>query len=224
MITRYHNQLSLFWHRSLDQKQNTIHKIYRKETDRQNILHINSEHPISLKNSIQYSQVLSVKCTWSTTENFKIYCSELKQKFIEIGYKSDLLDKHISPVKNVDRNEILKEKVKEKPKQTCIPLTLTYNHFCPNISRVIQKHRNLIEVNESLKEIFNCQPIKAFRQNKNLKELIASNKTEKNKVKKRQIHKLKPGKCSSCLTNLKSLCCNCEKQQLLKINKPKEYI
>ena len=30
---------------------------------------------------------------------------------------------------------MLKEKVREKPKQKCIPLTLTYNHFCSNISK-----------------------------------------------------------------------------------------
>ena len=36
---------------------------------------------------------------------------------------------------------------------------------------------------------------------------MGSNKIEKSKVKKRQIQKLKPGKCSPCLTNLRSLCC-----------------
>ena len=98
-------------------------------------------------------------------ENFKRYCSELKQEFIEKGYKSDLLDKHISTVEKLDRNEMLKEKVREKPKQTCIPLTITYNRFCPNIGKVIQKHWNLLEINESLKEIFNFQTIAAFRRN-----------------------------------------------------------
>ena len=92
-------------------------------------------------------------------------------------------------------------------KQSCIPPTLTYNHFCPNNSKVIWKHWNLLEINESLKEIFNCHPITAFRRNKNLKQLIGSNKTEKGKVKKRQTQNLKPGKCSPCLTNLRSLCC-----------------
>ena len=51
-------------------------------------------------------------------------------------------------------NEMLKEKVREKPTQTCIPLTLTYNRFCPNISQVTLKHWNLLAINESLKEIF----------------------------------------------------------------------
>ena len=42
---------------------------------------------------------------------------------------------------------------------------------------------------------------------KSLNEFIGSNEIEKNKVKKRQIHKLKQGRCSPCLTKLRSLCC-----------------
>ena len=102
---------------------------------------------------------------------------------------------------------MLKKKVRQKPKQTCIPLTFSCNRFCPNIIKVIRKHWNLLEINESLKEIFNCQPITAFRRNKNLKELIGVNKVENNKVKKDKHMKLKPGKCYPCLTNLKSPCC-----------------
>ena len=83
-----------------------------------------TKHPIALKNSIRYSQVLRVKRTCSTIENFKLYCLKLKQKFIEKGYKSGFLDKHISIVEKLDGNEMLKEKVRENPKQTCIPLTL----------------------------------------------------------------------------------------------------
>ena len=61
---------------------------------------------------------------------FNLYCSKLKQIFFKKGHKSDLLDKDISTVEKPDRNEILKEKVWEKPKQTFIPLTLIYNRFC----------------------------------------------------------------------------------------------
>ena len=134
---------------------------------------------------------MRVKRTCSTIENFKFCCLELKQKFIEKRYKSDLQHKHISTVEKLNRNEMLKKKVKEKPKQTCIPVTLTYNCFCPNISKVIRKHWSLLELNESLKEIFNCQPITAFRWNKTLKELIGSNEIAKDKIKKRKIEKLK---------------------------------
>ena len=55
--------------------------------------------------------------------------------------------------------------------------------------------------------MFNCKSITVFRRNKNLKELIGSNKTKQKKKQsdKRQIQKLKAGKCCPCLTNLKSL-------------------
>ena len=48
---------------------------------------------------------------------------------------------------------------------------ITYNPFCSTISKVMRKHWNLLAINEYVKEIFNCQPITAFRQNKNLKKL-----------------------------------------------------
>ena len=35
--------------------------------------------------------------------------------------------------------------------------------------------------------MFNCEPITSFKQNKNINEFKGSNKTEKNKVKKRKI-------------------------------------
>ena len=76
-------------------------------------------------------------------------------------------------------------KGKSQPKQTRIPLTLIYNHFCPKISEIIEKSWNLPAINEiSLKEIFNCQPITTFMPNENLKELIGRKKIKKNKAKK----------------------------------------
>ena len=170
---------------------NYTQRFIGKEIDREYFLHINSKHLISLKNNIPYSQVLRVEHTRSTIKNFKLYCAEFKEKFIEKGYKSVLLDKHISTVEKLDGNKMSKEKVRKKQKQTCIPLTLTYNRFCLNISKVIRKYWNLLEINECLKEILNCQSITAFRPNKNLKELIGSDKIEKNKVKKKTITEIK---------------------------------
>ena len=78
MNARCHNQVSLFLTRKFISK--TTNYIFKKETDRQNFLQINSEHTTSLKNSISYSKVLRVKHTCSTVENFTLYCSELKEK------------------------------------------------------------------------------------------------------------------------------------------------
>ena len=61
--------------------------------------------------------------------------------------------------------------------------------------------------NKWISKRINRQSIASFRWNKILKELIGSNKVKKNKVKRRQLQKLKPGKCSLFLTNVRSLCC-----------------
>ena len=52
-------------------KNNKLHtKIFRKKTDCQTYLNINSEHPKSLKNSIPYSQALRIKRICSTKKDF----------------------------------------------------------------------------------------------------------------------------------------------------------
>ena len=65
----------------------------------------------------------------------------------------------------------------------------------------------MLSINVSLKDVFKQQPITAFKRNKNLKDLIGSNKIENNRVKKRKENLLKPGKCKPCLANSRTLCC-----------------
>ena len=125
---------------------------------------------------------------------------------------------------------MLKKRVREKPKQARIALTITSNRYCSNISKVmLLKNWNLLAINQSLIEIFNCEPITAFTQIKNLNELIRSNKiekkkVEKKKVKKRQIQKQKSGKYSPCLTNIKSLCCEQVRKATTSTNQKHVYI
>ena len=66
------------------------------------------------------------------------------------GYRPDLLDKHISAVEKFDQNEMLKEKVRDRSKQTRISRTLTYSQFYQYISKVIRKHWKFLTLNESL--------------------------------------------------------------------------
>ena len=67
-------------------KNNKLHtKIFRKKTDGQTFLNINSEHPKSLKNSIPYSQALRVKRICSTKKDFDHHSRELKERFLKQG-------------------------------------------------------------------------------------------------------------------------------------------
>ena len=135
-----------------------------------------------LKNSISYSQVLRALNAYAqrlTTSSF--IAQNLNKSLLTKDTNLTFLIKYQIPtLEKLDRNEMLKERITEKVKQTRIPLRLTYNRFCPN-SKLIRKHWNLLAINESLKEILTCQQITAFKRNKNLKEQIGSNKIEKNK-------------------------------------------
>ena len=58
-------------------------KIYRKQTNRQSFLHIDSEHPKSLKVSFPYIQAIRNKRICTTSQDFDYHCKELKQRFLE---------------------------------------------------------------------------------------------------------------------------------------------
>ena len=103
----------------------------------------------------------------------------------------------------MDRKETTLPQKKKKKKN---PLLLTYSRSLPNISKVVRKHWNILFMNKTFKEIFQNELVTAFRRNKNLKEIIGSNKIEHNKVKKHN-NITKKGKCSPCSANNTTLSC-----------------
>ena len=83
-------------------------KLYRKKTDLQTFLNINSEHPNSLKASIPYSQALRIKRICSKTTTFEYHLQELKERLVNQAYNKKSIDQQFSKVKKIDRNELLK--------------------------------------------------------------------------------------------------------------------
>ena len=79
--------------------------------------------------------------------------------------------------------ELLKKRDNATSKETKIPLASTYNQSLTNISKVFRKYWNILSVNKSFKQIFQNEPVTAFKSNKNLKELIDSYKVEYSKEK-----------------------------------------
>ena len=157
-------------------------EIYRKQTNRQSFLHINSEHPKSLKDSISCSQALQIERICTTSKDFEHYCKELKQRFLEQEHNSDLLENHIKKVEKLDKNELIKGNIKDTPITAHIHLAITCNRFLSNISKIIRKNWNILSVNKSPKKVFQNKPVTAFKRHKNPKELIGSNKIENNIV------------------------------------------
>ena len=104
-------------------------KTFRKKTDCQTFLNINSEHPKSLKNSISYSQTIQRKKLSSTKKNFDHHSRELKERFLRQGYDRKFIDEQLEKVGKLVRDNVLLEKDQEQQDSKRIPLILTYNNF-----------------------------------------------------------------------------------------------
>ena len=52
----------------------------------------------------------------------------------------------------------------------------------PNISNIIRKHWNILNIGRTLQWLFQEETITAFKTNRNLKELIVSNCIENGKI------------------------------------------
>ena len=123
------------------------------------------------------------------------------------GYDQKLVDEQLEKVEKFVRDDLLQEKDQEQQDPKRIPLILTYNRFLPNLTAVVRKNWNMFQTNKSLRELFQEQPITAFKRNKNIKEIIGGTRIENGKVKKFSIPSI-TGKCTPCLSGARTLCCN----------------
>ena len=76
----------------------------------------------------------------------------------------------------------------------------------PNISNVVRKHWNILNISRTLQGLFQEEPITAFIRNRNLKQLIVSTCIENRKVKRAK-NTFTIDKCFPCLSKTGNLCC-----------------
>ena len=83
----------------------------------------------------------------------------------------------------MDRNELLKQKTRDKETQNKTPLVLTYNCFLPNNSNIVRKYQNVVNISRTLQGLLQEEQITTFKRNRNLKDQIVSNCIESGEVK-----------------------------------------
>ena len=85
-------------------------------------------------------------------------------------------DHHFERVLSVDRKILLENKEKSST-QGNLPLVLTFYKTLPDIKNVIDKHWNILSINENLRKVFHKRSFIAYRRNTNLHQLIGGNRT-----------------------------------------------
>lgn len=84
-----------------------ITRLYRKPTEGTQYTHWSSAHPVSLKRSIPYAQLLRLKRNCSLKSDFLFEARVLLDKFRDRGYPEDVLEKALSAAQTVDRKALL---------------------------------------------------------------------------------------------------------------------
>ena len=186
---------------------NYIPKYLERKQTAKPFLTATQSNPKWLKNSIPYSQALRIKRICSTKKDFDYHSREQKERYLKQGYDQKLVDEQLKKVDKLVRGNPLQEKDQEQQDPKLIPLILTYSRFLPNLTAVGRKNWNILQTNKNLRELFQEQPITAFKRNKNLKEIIGSTRIENGKNKKFNIPS-RTGKCTPCLSGTRTLCCN----------------
>jgi hypothetical protein len=79
--------------------------------------------------------------------------SKIKERLTQRGYNSNLIEKQLLKVDELDRKETLKYRKKHKNKKMDrVPLILTYSRALPDIGKILSSHKKIIKKSPQLKK------------------------------------------------------------------------
>ena len=150
--------------------------LFRKSTDRNQFLLPSSCHPESTTANLPYSSALRIVriCTKIQTRDKRL--QELKELFLNRGYKENIIDKAIERARKVPRKFALK-RVERKVNQERPIFVTKYDPRMPSIPKIQSKHwRSMVKGDNYLLKVFPEPPITGFRRQKNLKNFLIKSK------------------------------------------------
>ena len=163
--------------------------LYTKPTDKKQYLHYTSSHPPHVKKAIPYSQAVRYRRIIEDDQMLSSQIQVLKQKFIQRGYPSQLLDTQLNRVFTLDRKNTLtykstSEKAADKHKflkgNSFLPLIITYHDSLQSSnfrSIFLQKWTEFTHSDEDIEKIFATEtPQIVYKRGKTLSNVLIRSK------------------------------------------------
>ena len=90
------------------------------------------------------------------------HLNELKESFINCGYKEHFLTDQFNQISEVTREALLtsKQKIADKPR---ILLVLKFNRTLPNIKKIVDEHWHSLQINPELKNALQGKSVIAYK-------------------------------------------------------------
>ena len=139
-----------------------------------------SAHPLSLKKSIPYSQTLRIKRVCSSFDEYKKHSNDLVKRFVEKGYKENIIRNQIRKVDNLERSTMLNKT--NVVRKNVITLSVTYSPTLPNIREIINNHWHILNINNTFGNVLKVTPVIAFRKNTSLRQIIGASTISHNQT------------------------------------------
>ena len=127
--------------------------LFVKPTNHQLFLDFLSNHPKHCKESIPYSQALRVIERCSLAENRDNQLEDLKKKFEERNYPSEVVDMQFERAMKNERMDLIHKKRKKKGTDGKVRLVFTHNSANPPIHQWLRDSKKHLEKNDQAKEI-----------------------------------------------------------------------
>ncbi|CAN7943058.1 unnamed protein product, partial [Ixodes hexagonus] len=174
-----------------------VTELYRKPTDRRQILRYDSYHPKCQKNNIPYSQFLRLRRICSEESNFRENVTSLKNTLSERKYPAAILDDATRKACSLERDTLLQQRPKNPSNETRVPLVINYSSNLSNLNSILKRHLNIMHADDKLKKIFPKPPFATFRKNRSLGRMLCPSYIKKSTP---------PGGCGPCRGNRCQLC------------------
>ena len=153
--------------------------LYKKKTDKNQYLLLNSCHPASVTKNIPFSLSLRIVRICTSYENRKKRLSELKALLKDRGYPDSKIDPAIEKALKIPREQALK-RVKKDTNNKRVIFAVRYDPRLPSISNILAKHcRSMKSQDQHLKEVFHLPPLIAYKKQRNIRDNIIRAKVAK---------------------------------------------
>ena len=147
--------------------------IHYKPTDSKTYLLFSSCHPKHTKISIPFSLARRLKTIVSNPETLEIRFEELTEFLKKQKYPPSLIEGGIKKIRNISREDLLREKNTEENNATTLTFITSHNPLNPDIFREIRQDINILNRDPYMKEVLeNFSILKSVRQPPNLKRLL----------------------------------------------------
>lgn len=162
----------------INENRSIITGLYKKPTDRSFLLHFYSNHPLSTKESIIYSQALRYNMIISNDNTLQLELDNLTRTLLARKYPLEVIIKNITKALIHSQLDLIHKPPKDtNTPSNNLPLITKYTPEGLHLCRSIHHNWHTLEEDPDIHNIFPERPVSAFKRNKTIGNILVRSDT-----------------------------------------------